>query len=193
MLILRDVLGFSGREVAEALETTPASVYSALQRAHKTVDERLPERSQQATLRALGDEALREIVDDFVAAWERGDVDAVVAMLAEDATIAMPPMPTWYRGRDAVAAFLARCPLAPAMRWRVVRARANGQLAFGHYLWDDEQRSFLAHGVNVLTLDGASIAEITAFLTPELFERFGLPDAMTPSLTSGDQAAHIAT
>ena len=129
VLILRDVLGFSGGEVADALETTPASVYSALQRAHKTVDERLPEQSQQATLRALGDDALRDVVDGYVDAWERGDVDAVVAMLAEDATIAMPPMPTWYRGRDAVAAFLsglaARGQVALAARSRP-RERAAG-------------------------------------------------------------------
>jgi len=179
VLILREVLGFSGQEVAEALETTPASVYSALQRAHKSVAQRLPERSQQATLRALGDDALREIVDGFVAAWERGDVDAIAAMLAEEATIAMPPMPTWYRGRAAVAGFLARFPLAPGRRWRVVPAHASGQLAFGFYRWDDAERGFLAHSVNVLTLDGAAIADLTAFLTPEIFGRFGL----TPRLS----------
>ena len=166
----------SGGEVAGALEMTPTSVYSALQRAHKTVDERLPEQSQQATLRALGDEALREIVDDYVDAWERGDVDAVVAMLAEDATMAMPPMPTWFAGRDAVAAFLRRRPLAGGLRWRLVPARASGQLAFGHYIWDGETGSFVAHGLNMLTLRGARIAEITAFLTPKVFGRFGLPE-----------------
>jgi RNA polymerase sigma-70 factor (ECF subfamily) len=175
VLILSDVLGFSGAEVADALETTPASVYSALQRAHKSVDARLPERSQQATLRALGDDALREIVDAFVAAWERGDVDALAAMLTDDATIAMPPMPTWYRGREAVAGFLQRLPLAPDMRWRVTPVRANGQLAFGFYLWDEETSSFAAHDVIVLTLDGALISDLTAFLTPEAFDRFGLP------------------
>jgi RNA polymerase sigma-70 factor (ECF subfamily) len=175
VLILREVLGFSGQEVADALETTPASVYSALQRAHKSVAQRLPDQSQQATLRALGDDALREIVDGFVAAWERGDVGALAAMLTDEATIAMPPMPTWYRGREAVAAFLARFPLAPGLRWRVVPARASGQLAFGFYLWNDEQRGFLAHSVNVLTLDGARIADLTAFITPEAFGRFGLP------------------
>jgi RNA polymerase sigma-70 factor, ECF subfamily len=174
VLILRDVLGFSGQEVADALQTTPASVYSALQRAHKSIDARLPERSQQATLRALGDDAVRKLVDDFVAAWERGDVDALAAMLAEEATIAMPPMATWYRGREAVVGFLRRLPLAPGMRWRLVSASANGQLAFGFYLWDAEQRSFGAHSVTVLALDGPRITELTSYLSPEVFGRFGL-------------------
>ena len=101
VLILRDVLGFSARETATALETTPVSVDSALQRAHKTVDKRLPERSQQATLRSLNDGALRLVAQRYVTAWERNDVDAVVAMLAEDAKLTMPPAPTWYRGREA--------------------------------------------------------------------------------------------
>ena len=174
-LILCDVLGFSGAEVAAALETTTASVYSALQRAHRAVDERLPERSQQATLRMLGDAALREVVNAYVDAWERGDVDAVVSMLTEDALIAMPPMATWYRGREAVAWFLEGWPLAAGRRWRVVPAHANGQLAFGHYIQDETTRRFLPHGINVLTLRGAQISEITAFLTPEALGRFGLP------------------
>jgi RNA polymerase sigma-70 factor, ECF subfamily len=181
VLILRDVLGFTGEEVAEALETTPASVYSALQRAHKSVDARLPERSQQAALRALGDDGLREVVDAFVAAWEAADVDAVAAMLAEDATIAMPPMPTWYRGRDAVASFLRRAPLAPGMRWRVVPARASGQLAFGFYRWSEETRTFAAHDVIVLAMNGTRIADLTAFLEPELFDLFGLPGEWSAS------------
>jgi len=175
VLILRDVLGFSGEEVAEALETTPDAVYSALQRAHKSVDARLPERSQQATLRALGDDGLREVVEAFVAAWERSDVDAVAAMLAQEAIIAMPPMPTWYQGRDAVAGFLRRSPLRPGMRWRVVPARASGQLAFGFYQWSDEQGAFAAHDIIVLALDGARISELVAFLEPEAFRHFGLP------------------
>ena len=176
VLILREVLGFSAGEVAEALDTTPASVYSALQRAHKTVDERLPEQSQQAALRSIGDHELREIVDGFVDAWERSDVDAVVAMLAEEPTMTMPPLPTWYRGREAVADFLRGWPLKRAGRWRVVPVSANGQLAFGNYSWDEEREIFAAHSITVLTLDGERIAEITAFLTVEAFGRFGLPD-----------------
>ena len=178
VLILRDVLAFSAREVAQALEMTPGAVDAALQRAHKTVDDRLPERSQQATLRALGDEGLRVIVDGFVAAWERADVDAVVAMLADDPAITMPPIPTWFRGREAVAAFLREWPLARVAPRRVIPTRANGQLAFAHYNWDADREVFLPEAFDVLTLDGAKIAELTAFLEPEAFARFGLPDEL---------------
>jgi RNA polymerase sigma-70 factor, ECF subfamily len=103
-LILRDVLGFSARETADALDSTTASVNSALQRARRTVDERLPDRSQQATLRSLGDEGLRDFVQQFIDAFEHGEVEAILEMLAEDASFAMPPYPDWQRGRDAVAA-----------------------------------------------------------------------------------------
>jgi RNA polymerase sigma-70 factor, ECF subfamily len=180
VLILRDVLGFSAREVAGALETTPTGVDSALQRAHKAVDERLPERTQQAALRSLDDERLREIVDGFVDAWERADVDAIVAMLASDVAMTMPPLPTWYRGRDAVAAFLEGWPLSGDSRWRLVPVRANAQLAFGHYVWDEGRETFTAHGITVITLDGERIAEITAFLDAELIPRFGLPIEIEP-------------
>jgi RNA polymerase sigma-70 factor, ECF subfamily len=179
VLILRDVLGFSAREVAQALDTTPGSVDSALQRAHKTVDERLPEQSQQATLRALGDDRLRAIVDEFVAAWDRADIDAVVALLADDAALTMPPRPTWYRGREAITSFLEGWPFASGNEWRTVPTRANGQPAFGEYIWNAEEERFIPHGILVLTLDGAKIGEITAFLAPEAFQRFGLPDRLT--------------
>jgi RNA polymerase sigma-70 factor (ECF subfamily) len=172
------VLGFSGSEVADTLETTPASVYSALQRAHKAIDERLPEQSQQATLRSLGNERVRELVDQFVSAWERGDVDAVVGLLAEDAAITMPPIPTWFSGRDAVASFLASRPLAPGRRWRTLPAQANAQPALGFYMWTEDAQAFLAHDIVVLTLEGGSIGEITAFLDADVFAGFGLPGSI---------------
>src|SRR4029450_4917525 len=106
VLILRDVLGFSARETAAVLETTPVSGDSALQRAHKTVQERLPSQTQQQTLRLIGDDELSRLVERSVDPGERNDVDAVVAMLAEDARMAIPPLPSWYGGRDQVAAFL---------------------------------------------------------------------------------------
>ena len=175
VLILRDVLGLPGAETAAALGTTPASVYSALQRAHRTLDQRRLDRSQQATLRALGDRALAEIVDAYVDAWERRDIDAVVAMLTEDAVLAMPPFPAWFRGRADVAAFLASRPLAAGTRWRLVPTRANGQLAFAHYRWDGEREGFRAHSINVITLAGTRVAAITAFLDASTFPAFGLP------------------
>ena len=180
VLILRDVLGFSARETAAALETTPVGVDSAMQRARKAVDERLPDRSQQAVLRALDDEGLREVVDRYVDAFESADVDALVEMLAADGAFTMPPLPTWYRGRQAVAAFLSGHVLASDKRWRLVPARANGQLAFGNYLWDNAREIFEPRSLSVLTLGREGIAEITTFIGPELMPRFGLPAEVPP-------------
>src|SRR6266571_3002204 len=101
VLILRDVLGFSAKEVAAALDTTPASVNSALQRARETAKARLPGQSQQAAMRSLGDKRLRDLVQRFTDALEAGRVEAIVAMLTEDARFALPPYPGWYRGRGA--------------------------------------------------------------------------------------------
>ena len=178
VLILREVLGFSGDEVADVLDTTTTSVYSALQRAHKAVEERLPERSQQQTLRSLEDDDVRRIVEDYVDAWERADVDKVVAMLAEDAAIAMPPTPTWFRGRDVLAQFLRDRPMSGHLRWRGIPIRANGQLGVGFYQWDEDRGAWVAHSVTALTLRGREIAEIQAFLTAEPFEAFGLPESL---------------
>jgi RNA polymerase sigma-70 factor (ECF subfamily) len=178
VLILREVLGFSADEVADVLDTTATSVYSALQRAHKAVDERLPERSQQETLRSLDDEDVRRIVEDYVDAWERNDVDKVVAMLAEDVAIAMPPTPTWFRGRDVLDQFLRQRPMSGALRWRGLPIRSNGQLGVGFYQWDEGRDGWVPHSLTVLTLRGSEITQIDAYLTAEPFERFGLPDSL---------------
>jgi RNA polymerase sigma-70 factor (ECF subfamily) len=179
VLILRDVLGFSAREVADTLGASPASVDSALQRAHKSVERRLPAQSQQATLRALGDKRLGELVGSYVDAWERGDVEAIVAMLAEDARITMPPIPTWFSGRDAIAAFLAERVLRGDRPRRLLAVRANGSPAFGQYAWNEDKRRLVAHGITVLTFQGERIEQITAFLNPEAFVRFGLPSELS--------------
>jgi RNA polymerase sigma-70 factor (ECF subfamily) len=180
VLILRDVLGFSAREVAAALDASPASVDSALQRARRSVEQRLPAQSQQATLRALGDERLTEVVGAYVSAWERGDVEAVVAMLAADARIAMPPIPTWYRGREAVGRFLSERALSGEQPRRLLPIRANGAPAFGQYTWSEERQRLRAHGIMVLAFEGERVKEIAAFLTPEAIRRFGLPDELAP-------------
>jgi len=181
VLILRDVLGFSARETAEALETTPAAVDSALQRAHTTIEQRVPAQTQQATLRALGDSELRQIVDRFADAWERNDVDAVVAMLADDARMTMPPWPSWYSGRHDVATFLRTWPLSAKKRWKVLAAGANGQPAVAGYLWDDQTTAYRPESIIVLTFLGTRIEEITAFRSPELFPFFSLPERLPAS------------
>jgi RNA polymerase sigma-70 factor (ECF subfamily) len=199
VLILREVLGFSAQEVADSLDTTVASVNSALQRARAGVEAKLPEQSQQATLRALGDDRLREIVDRYVDAWERNDVETVVAMLTEDATFAMPPLATWFGPLDEIEIFLAGWPLSGAWRWRPIPVRANGQPALAFYAWDEDAQGYLPFALNVLTLRGDKISDVVAFvarateipagqsygrwvdepLDPErlyaAFERFGLP------------------
>ena len=151
VLILRDVLGFSAKETAETLETTVASANSALQRARASVEERLPEQSQQATLRALGDERLTEIVDGYMQAWERCDVDAVVGMLTEDACFSMPPLATWFGPRNEIETFLVGSPMSGLWRWRPLRVRANGQEALAFYSWDDDEQTYVPFALNVLT------------------------------------------
>jgi RNA polymerase sigma-70 factor, ECF subfamily len=183
-LILTDVLGFKPAEVAEALDATPASVYSALQRARKAADERLPERSQQETLRTLGDACIRDLVDRFVEAWEGGDVEAIRALLTDDAVLAMPPWPTWFRGRDDVADFLGRGPLIPGRSWRLVPTRANGQIALASY-WTVDERPLAAEGLIVLSLsEDGRLSELNAFRDPNLFAKFGLPRAMDSEAAS---------
>jgi RNA polymerase sigma-70 factor, ECF subfamily len=177
VLILRDVLGFSAREVAESLETTPVSIDSALQRAHKAVDQRMPEQTQQATLRALGDETVRATVDRYRDAWERADIDAVKAMLSEDAVFAMPPHPTWYRGPVAIGEFLRRLPFRAGRRERVMPTRANGQLAFAHYASLDGD-PFTLHAVGVVSFRGSEIAELTYFRSPDVLSGFDLPETV---------------
>jgi RNA polymerase sigma-70 factor (ECF subfamily) len=179
VLIMREVLGFSAREVSETLNTTVASVNSALQRARKSVDERRPERSQQATLRSLGDGRVRELVEAYIDAWRRGDVDALRTLLAEDVVFSMPPWASWWRGRETVALFAEHAVefCAPA---RTVPTRANGQIAIAYYALNEDTGRHLATALDVITLEGAQIKEITAFVSPELFPHFGLPAELTP-------------
>jgi RNA polymerase sigma-70 factor (ECF subfamily) len=179
VLILREVLGFSAREAAELLDTTAVLVNSALQRARKSLDARLPEQSQQATLRSLGDERLRELVQSYVDAWARGDVEAVAALLAEDAVFSMPPWASWWQGRDTIAGF-AKTAHEACPETRAVPIRANGQPAVAYYNLDEDTGRYMAAAIDVITLEGPLIKEVTGFILPEIFPRFGLPAEHAP-------------
>lgn len=203
VLILREVMGFSAQEVATMTETTVASVNSALQRARAAVRDRVPGRSQQMTLRALGDRGLCELVDRYVEAWERCDVDAFTALLVEDATFAMPPLATWYTPRETITSWARESSMSGAWRWRTVLTRANAQPALAFYAWHDPAGEYLPFALNVLSLRGGLVSDVTAFIVrstdspePEAyirfpeqpidqqrltagFDRFGLPERLT--------------
>jgi RNA polymerase sigma-70 factor, ECF subfamily len=202
VLILREVLGFSAKETAQTLDTSVAAVNSALQRARAAVEERVPEQTQQATLRALGDERVRDIVARYVDAWDRCDVEAFAGMLCEDATFTMPPLSSWYAGREAIAKWAEEWPLSGRWSWRMITTRASGQPAIGFYAFNDQEGRHRPFALNVLSLRGDMVSSVSAFIArsseprdPEafevypdepldarkvssLFERFGLPSEL---------------
>jgi RNA polymerase sigma-70 factor (TIGR02960 family) len=174
-LMLRDVLGFRSGEVAGMLATTEASVNSALQRARATMERSLPSRDRErAPLPRSSKE--REVAARFAEAFADGDVDGVVALLTDDAWFTMPPLPLEYQGPAAIAAFLrSTATWRGRRRYRLVPTRANGQPAFGFYVSDVDGPGFLAHGLIVLTLEGARISAITRFIDEGAMGLFGLP------------------
>ncbi|HEX4251197.1 MAG TPA: sigma-70 family RNA polymerase sigma factor [Pseudonocardia sp.] len=174
-LLLFEVLGFSAAEIADTMATSTASVNSALQRARATVADKIPATSQGQTLRKVGDARIREIVAGYCGALERGDADALVALLTEDVTWSMPPLPHWYRGLAAVTDFAVRVPLTRCGTWRHIPTSANGQPAIAAYLWSDAAGAHAGWSINVLTLRGDRIAEVTSFIGAEHFVAFGLP------------------
>jgi RNA polymerase sigma-70 factor (ECF subfamily) len=178
-LLLFDVLGFSAAEIATMMATSTASVNSALQRARRLVADRVPARTQQQTLGELDDARLREIVDGYTSALEAGDADALVALLTEDVTWSMPPLPRWYRGLAAVTDFAVTVPLGSCGAWRHRPTSANGQPAVAGYLRDDRTREYLPWSIDVLTLRDDRIAEITSFIGPEHFALLGLPASLS--------------
>jgi RNA polymerase sigma-70 factor (TIGR02960 family) len=175
-LLLRDVLGYTAAEVASMLETTVASVNSALQRARATLAQ---ERASGTIARPHvppGKAIEQALVGRLVNAWQAADVPAIVAILTEDALFAMPPLPEHYVGRDAIAAFLTTGPAAGRLDcFRFLPTTANSQPALAAYWRHADDGPFHAHGLIVIAFDGEAIASLTRFGEPSLFARFGLP------------------
>jgi RNA polymerase sigma-70 factor (TIGR02960 family) len=175
VLILRDVLGFHASEVAGMLDSTVESVNSALKRARASMQQRQPPTAGHGPPPAPGSPAEDAIVAKFVRAWESADLDALVALLTDDAFVSMPPMPFEYQGRDVVGRFCAIL-FGSGRRFDLVPTRANGQPAFGVYLRAPDG---ISHGVGlyVLTLTGDRISAMTRFENTVL-PSFGLPRSL---------------
>jgi RNA polymerase sigma-70 factor (ECF subfamily) len=177
VLILRDALDWSADETAAVLEMSVAAVNSALQRARATMKDRLPARRLEWAAAAGAEDAERSLLQTYVEAFERHDASRLVALLREDVRLAMPPHPTWYEGREAVAAFLAGVAFGPGSEaHRFVPTRANSQPAFGVYRGEGaDARPF---AINVVQIESGLVVDMHFFKYPELFPAFGLPDSL---------------
>jgi RNA polymerase sigma-70 factor (ECF subfamily) len=172
VLILREVLGFSAADVADLLETSVTAVNSALSRARTTMQAHRDEIEGGSAV-DLGDTETTELLTRYVNAWESGDLSALVSVLREDATLTMPPVPTWFRGRDAIVQFLSG--MVPGMgAQRLVPTQASGAPAFGGYLRAAGDTRFRAHALHVLRLRGGTVAAVDVYMIPSLFARFEL-------------------
>jgi RNA polymerase sigma-70 factor (TIGR02960 family) len=172
VLVLRDVLGFHAEEVAEMLGASPASVNSALQRARATMDSRVPPGRDRLSLPLSAEHG--DLVTRFADAFERDDVDAVVALLTEDAVVSMPPQPEWHQGRADVGRFLRDRHLRRKPRaWRFLATAANAQPAFAYYLQDED--GWERAGVFVVGVRPDGIESITRFHDGGVLDRFRVP------------------
>ena len=181
ILLLSDVLDWRASEIAQLLELSVSAVKSALHRARITLEKNYPDAKREMAPTGLTDAATNALLARYLLAWEADDVDGLVALLKEDATLSMPPVPSWYQGREAIRAFSLAIlfPFGVDKLWRLLPTRANGQPAFVVYRADEATRSYRAFALQVITLDDLrlprQVAGITAFLSPELVTSLGFP------------------
>ena len=177
VLILRDVLDWPASEVAALLETSVSAVNSLLHRARAALTS-YDLSSRRAAFKAFQlDETTKAMLQRYLRAWEEADVEGLVALLKEEATFPMPPLPFWCQGRSSFGAFVSATILAGEARgrWRLQPMRANAQPAFAWYRWDETSSAYQAYAIQVLTFDGELLAEVTTFGFPTLFIYFDLP------------------
>ncbi|GAC1650511.1 MAG: sigma-70 family RNA polymerase sigma factor [Mycobacterium sp.] len=185
VLVLRDVVQFSAAEVAELLETTPAAVNSALQRARAHLAEVAPDDD----VAEPEDREVLSLVERYCAAFEDGDMAALTALLQADVKLEMPPFAVWFTGRDAVTRFLSARAFSEAGAALMVPTSANGQPAVADYRRgaDGVMR---AHAIHVLTPGTDGITAITVFLDPTLFAVFGMPETRRAAAVQRRNTTH---
>jgi RNA polymerase sigma-70 factor (ECF subfamily) len=173
VLILRDVVQFSAAEVADLLETTPAAVHSALQRARAHLAEAAPAEDSVAE---PDDAVRRDLLNRYCAAFENADMAGLTELLQSEVRLEMPPLAVWFTGRDAVTRFLAARAIARPGDLAMVPTGANGQPAVAEYRRGTDG-VLRAHSIHVLTAGAGGITAMTVFLDPALFGVFGLPSS----------------
>jgi len=171
VLILRDVLGWHASEVADLLGISTAAANSVLQRAREHLAQISP---AEDDLREPADPADRSLLDRYAAAFETADIAALTALLREDATMEMPPQPSWFAGREQVVRFMRSRVLTAPGRYLMVPTAANGQPAFGAYARSHDG-AFLAHAIQLVATSGPYVTRIVSFNDDRLLARFGLP------------------
>jgi RNA polymerase sigma-70 factor (ECF subfamily) len=177
VLLFRDVLGWQASEVAEAVEMSVPAVNSALQRARETLASTRD--VQERAMKPVLDETVRTLLGRYIRAWEEADHAALVALLHEEVTLAMPPLPTWYRGRENVGGFLGQLLAGDARgRFRMLPTHANGQPAVAFYQFDPEAAVHRAFSLQLLEVEDNRITGLLSFLDPRLASHFGLPGVL---------------
>ena len=183
ILLLRDVLGWEAREVAEWLNFSVPAVNSALQRARRTLQQYNIESGVEASLVEYHPDAdtsapIKGLLDRYVELWEQADIPGFVALLREDAWFTMPPLPVWYQGHAAISAVLATYIFTPGRKRRLLPRRANGCPAFGLYQREPGTEDYRLLGLIVLDVKGEQVASLVAFLDPSILAHFGLPPTL---------------
>jgi RNA polymerase sigma-70 factor (ECF subfamily) len=175
VLILCDVLDWSAKEAAGILEMSLPAANSLLHRARGTLSKHYTSHWRWERGGML-DPQERALLGRYVSAWEALDIDALVSLIKEDASLTMPPLPLWYQGRAAIRAFFADNLFTPEVKGRLYMRplSANGQPAFAWYLRDEKSGVYHAYVLQLLDLEDGLIAGMTSFGFPELFPRFGL-------------------
>ncbi len=169
-LILRDVLGFPASEAARILEVTEESLTSALKRARAHLRDGVPARPRS---RPADRAAEKDLAERLTAAYQAGDVTAIIALFSDDAWLTMPPFPLEYQGRELIGSFLAAVAFRDGRTYRLIETRANGQLAFGAFLTEPRPAGQDANGLIVLAVTGGQIAAMTRF-PASVLPRFSL-------------------
>ena len=172
VLVLRDVLEWPAAEVADLLGTTTTAVNSALRRARAQLAQALPAEDELAE---PAEPRRRAVLDRFAAAIENADASALAELLTEDAVLEMPPVLSWFAGRQVVTRVTELYLLTAPGRLRLVRVMANGQPALAIYQVETDG-AYHAHAVLVPTVAPTGIARMVSFVNPDLFRSFGLPE-----------------